>query len=42
LSNAAAESLYRARGFSVVGVRARYYQRPTEDAKVMCLELGDC
>lgn len=40
MSNTAAASLYRARGFSVVRLRPRYYQRPTEDAKVMSLDLG--
>jgi ribosomal-protein-alanine N-acetyltransferase len=38
-SNAAAERLYRSRGFELVGVRPRYYQRPVEDAKVLCLDL---
>jgi ribosomal-protein-alanine N-acetyltransferase len=38
--NARAQALYRSRGFVPIGVRPRYYRRPTEDAIVMCLELG--
>jgi ribosomal-protein-alanine N-acetyltransferase len=34
-SNAAAQSLYRSRGFVAAGVRKGYYSRPTEDAIVM-------
>ena len=33
--NAAAQALYRNRGFAAVGRRARYYANPTEDAVVM-------
>jgi [ribosomal protein S18]-alanine N-acetyltransferase len=34
-SNAAAQQLYLAAGFRVVGVRPSYYRRPTEDALVL-------
>ena len=34
-SNAAAQALYRSRGFEASGRRKRYYSRPTEDAVVM-------
>lgn len=34
-SNAAAQALYRSRGFTVAGRRKAYYRRPTEDALVM-------
>ena len=40
-SNQAAQSLYRQRGFIVVGRRPRYYSLPTEDALVMRLRVGD-
>jgi len=40
-SNAAAQALYRRRGFSVVGQRARYYKNPVEDALVLRLGLRD-
>jgi ribosomal-protein-alanine N-acetyltransferase len=40
-SNEAAQSLYRQRGFAVVGRRPRYYSLPTEDALVMRLRIGD-
>ena len=40
-SNEAAQSLYRQRGFVVVGRRPRYYSLPTEDALVMRLRVGD-
>lgn len=39
-SNRAAQRLYERRGFVRVGVRRRYYRAPSEDAWVMCLELG--
>lgn len=39
VSNAAAEALYRSRGFVPVGIRPRYYQRPVEDAQLMCFHL---
>lgn len=38
-SNRAALALYRRRGFRDVGVRRNYYQNPTEDARVLVLEL---
>jgi len=38
-SNAAAQSLYRQRGFTVVGKRRSYYAKPTEDALVMRLRI---
>ena len=41
VSNGAAQSLYRQRGFAVVGRRPRYYSLPTEDALVMRLRIGD-
>ena len=34
-SNAAAQSLYAAHGFTRIGLRRRYYQAPQEDAVVM-------
>lgn len=34
-SNAAAQSLYTAHGFTRIGLRRRYYQAPQEDAVVM-------
>lgn len=34
-SNTAAQRLYRARGFHLVGRRRGYYQHPTEDALVL-------
>lgn len=34
-SNAAAQALYRSRGFEAAGRRKQYYSRPTEDALVM-------
>lgn len=40
-SNEAAQSLYRQRGFAVVGRRPRYYSLPTEDALVMRLRIGE-
>lgn len=39
-SNEDAQSLYRQRGFAVVGRRSRYYAHPTEDALVMRLRIG--
>lgn len=39
-SNAPAQALYRDAGFVEVGRRARYYNRPVEDAVVMRLELA--
>lgn len=39
-SNAPARHLYEKNGFSAIGVRRRYYQKPTEDAIVMRLELN--
>lgn len=41
VSNAAAQALYRACGFEVVGRRPRYYSRPVEDALVMRCSLPD-
>ena len=40
-SNREAQSIYRQRGFIVVGRRPRYYSLPTEDALVMRLRVGD-
>ncbi len=40
LSNRAAQALYERRGFVQVGLRRRYYRAPTEDARVLCLDLG--
>lgn len=39
-SNAPARALYQSRGFIPVGRRRRYYQKPTEDALVLSLELN--
>ena len=39
VSNAAAQGLYRARGFRMVGLRRGYYQAPEEDALLMSLRL---
>ncbi len=38
-SNAPAISLYRKHGFSVEGVRKKYYEQPPEDAYIMTLFL---
>ncbi len=38
-SNEAAQALYRARGFSMLGVRRGYYEQPREDAVVMASTL---
>ena len=38
-SNLVAQSIYRDRGFSVVGRRRSYYAQPTEDALVMRLRV---
>lgn len=38
-SNVAAQSIYRQRGFTVVGKRRSYYAKPTEDALVMRLRI---
>lgn len=40
-SNAPALSLYRALGFCETGRRKNFYRHPTEDALLMCAELGD-
>lgn len=40
LSNGVAQELYQSRGFVQVGLRRRYYRKPTEDAVVMCLDLA--
>jgi ribosomal-protein-alanine N-acetyltransferase len=40
-SNETAGRLYERRGFRRVGRRRRYYRAPVEDARIMCLELGD-
>lgn len=40
MSNRAAQELYKSRGFVQVGLRRRYYRAPTEDARVMCLDLA--
>ena len=39
-SNRLAQELYESRGFLQVGLRRRYYRAPTEDARVMCLDLA--
>jgi ribosomal-protein-alanine N-acetyltransferase len=39
-SNAAAQGLYRSRGFQEVGRRRGYYQRPTEDALLLRRPIG--
>lgn len=39
-SNEAAIGLYRAAGFTPLGVRPSYYEEPREDALTMALELG--
>jgi [ribosomal protein S18]-alanine N-acetyltransferase len=39
VSNAAAEGLYRSFGFSEIGRRKKYYDKPVEDALLMSLEL---
>lgn len=38
-SNGAARALYRKCGFSELGIRKRFYQKPTEDAVGMGIEL---
>lgn len=38
-SNARALELYRRRGFEQVGVRPSYYRNPTEDARILRLDL---
>ena len=38
-SNAAAEGLYRSFGFTEVGRRRKYYDKPVEDALLMAVEL---
>jgi len=40
-SNRPAIELYRRFGFSDVGIRRGYYERPQEDARVMMAVLGD-
>ncbi|MDO4750444.1 MAG: ribosomal protein S18-alanine N-acetyltransferase [Eubacteriales bacterium] len=40
-SNEAAQGLYRSRGFREVGTRRAYYSRPTEDAVLMTVFLGE-
>lgn len=39
VSNLAAQALYRAHGFELVGRRKGYYRKPTEDALIMRLPL---
>lgn len=39
-SNLSAQQLYQRRGFEIIGRRARYYSRPTEDALIMRLRLS--
>lgn len=41
-SNLAAQKFYGAQGFSVTGVRRKYYRDPDEDALVLARSLGDC
>lgn len=38
-SNVAAQKLYTCCGFQVIGKRKNYYQKPTEDALLMGLEI---
>ncbi len=40
-SNEAARKLYEKHGFAPVGVRRNYYQKPSEDGIVYCLEVSD-
>jgi len=40
-SNERALALYRAFGFTVIGKRKNYYDRPREDARLMVLDLED-
>ncbi len=40
-SNHAAARLYESRGFELVGVRPDYYEKPTEDARVLAKTLSD-
>jgi [ribosomal protein S18]-alanine N-acetyltransferase len=40
-SNTGAQSIYRRRGFEVVGRRRSYYAEPREDALVMRLRIGE-
>ena len=37
VSNTAARSLYAKKGFSDVGIRPGYYEKPREDAVIMTL-----
>jgi ribosomal protein S18 acetylase RimI-like enzyme len=37
--NAAAQKLYQACGFEVIGRRRRYYKAPVEDALLMAVSL---
>ena len=39
-SNRGAQDLYERRGFVQVGLRRRYYRQPSEDARVLCLNLN--
>jgi len=39
--NAAAQALYEACGFCVVGRRRHYYSNPQEDALIMAAEIGE-
>jgi [ribosomal protein S18]-alanine N-acetyltransferase len=39
-SNLPARALYRGRGFREVGVRRQYYTNPTEDARILRIELA--
>lgn len=39
MSNERAFELYRSRGFDQVAIRESYYQNPTEDARILVLEL---
>lgn len=41
VSNIAAQTVYRKLGFTVKGVRKRYYMDPTEDAYIMSCELEE-
>lgn len=41
VSNAAAQQLYAAAGFTVLGIRRAYYQDPDEDGLVMCCAMKE-
>lgn len=41
-ANSGAQALYEGLGFTVEGIRKRYYREPEEDAVLMRLDLGGC